>query len=339
MEALVDTGSSQTLVRQDKVKQDWWNIRSDIIIRSIHGNEKAYPNADVYVVVNGQFYFLRVGVVKDLPYTVVLGQDLPLLSELVKTRRPSPVGVNNLPITRSKARCSSPEPDLFDELPFPPTPDPPMTRRQRKQEKFRGTVRQSSKVDLPKPFLPDSLDSPVNVAQLQREDPSLQSMFEKVATNSGSDDAWKGEGFELREDVLYHSQGEVECLVLPKTLKQTVLEVGHSVPWAGHLAAQKTYARIAARFYWPSMYTDVTEYCRSCPECQITSDRTPSPAPLQPLPLIETPFERIAMDIVGPFERSKSGNKYILVVCDYVTRYPETFPQKQIKAQYIATCP
>ena len=45
-----------------------------------------------------------------------------------------------------------------------------------------------------------------------------------------------------------------------------------------------------------------------------------------PLPVIDEPFECIAMDIVGPLPRSNSGNKYVLVVCDYATRYPEAVP-------------
>lgn len=39
------------------------------------------------------------------------------------------------------------------------------------------------------------------------------------------------------------------------------------------------------------------------------------------------PFRRIAMDIVGPLPRSTSGKKYILVICDYATRYPEAYAQ------------
>ncbi|XP_042589350.1 uncharacterized protein LOC122138794 [Cyprinus carpio] len=49
-------------------------------------------------------------------------------------------------------------------------------------------------------------------------------------------------------------------------------------------------------------------------------------APLHPLPVISSPFRRIAMDIVGPLERSSAGHLYILVVSDYATRYPEAFP-------------
>ena len=49
-------------------------------------------------------------------------------------------------------------------------------------------------------------------------------------------------------------------------------------------------------------------------------------APLVPLPVFEVSFERIAMDIIGPLPRSRSGNRYVLVVCDYATRWPEGAP-------------
>ena len=55
-----------------------------------------------------------------------------------------------------------------------------------------------------------------------------------------------------------------------------------------------------------------------------------------PLPIIEEPFGRIAMDIVGPLPRSRSGNKYVLVVCDYATRYPEAVALKSIDAEHVA---
>ena len=39
--------------------------------------------------------------------------------------------------------------------------------------------------------------------------------------------------------------------------------------------------------------------------------------PLIPLPVMEEPFERIAMDVVGALPQSRRGHKYILVVYDY----------------------
>ena len=57
---------------------------------------------------------------------------------------------------------------------------------------------------------------------------------------------------------------------------------------------------------------------------------------MMPLPMITEPFHRIAMDIVGPLPRSRSGNCYVLVVCDYATRYPEAVPMKTSDAKVIA---
>lgn len=59
-------------------------------------------------------------------------------------------------------------------------------------------------------------------------------------------------------------------------------------------------------------------------------------APLIPLPIISEPFARVAMDIVRPLPRSKSGNKYILVMCDYATCYPEAVPLKTTDAVSVA---
>ena len=42
------------------------------------------------------------------------------------------------------------------------------------------------------------------------------------------------------------------------------------------------------------------------------------------------------MDNVGPLPRSRTGNRYILVLCDYATCYPEAIPLRTIDAKHIA---
>ena len=42
------------------------------------------------------------------------------------------------------------------------------------------------------------------------------------------------------------------------------------------------------------------------------------------------------MDIVGPLPRSRSGNHYDLLVCDYATRYLEAIPLRSIDAAHVA---
>ena len=42
------------------------------------------------------------------------------------------------------------------------------------------------------------------------------------------------------------------------------------------------------------------------------------------------------MDIVGPLPWNCSGNKYVLVICDYASRYPEAVPSRLIDASHVA---
>jgi hypothetical protein len=55
-----------------------------------------------------------------------------------------------------------------------------------------------------------------------------------------------------------------------------------------------------------------------------------------PLPVIDHPWQRVAVDIVGPLERSSGGNKYILTIMDFATRYPEAIPLKTTDARTVA---
>ena len=128
----------------------------------------------------------------------------------------------------------------------------------------------------------------------------------------------------------------MEQLVQPRKCRSTVLELSHAIPIAGHCGKEKTRQRLLRRFYWPTIFQDVEKYCRSCSVCQRASTRGVKRAPLIPLPIISEPFSRIAMDIAGPLPCTRSGKRYILVICDYATRYPEAIPLSSIDAEHVA---
>ena len=88
-----------------------------------------------------------------------------------------------------------------------------------------------------------------------------------------------------------------EQLVLLVQGRGMVMELAHSIPVAGHLGKHKTMDRVQQRFYWPTLCKDVSDYCR---RCEATSRAKPRHAPLIPLPIMDEPFQMIAMDIVGP---------------------------------------
>ena len=176
----------------------------------------------------------------------------------------------------------------------------------------------------------------------QEADPTLVAVREAV---SGAEDDRSSNYFK-KDGLLYHRRkhaaggaGEdsaVEQLVLPKKFRKAVLNLAHSVPTAGHLGKRKTADRILQRFHWPGVHRDVASYCKGCAECQKLSRGKVCRVPLVPLPVISVPFERIAMDIVGPLPRSSHGNRYVLVVCDYATRYPEAMAMRSVEAERVA---
>ena len=182
----------------------------------------------------------------------------------------------------------------------------------------------------------------LDLKKLQDEDPSLQGVCSQTGENAESTHP-----FFREEGLLYRkwqpkSVGElgddayIQQLVLPHSCRQQVLTLAHSVPLAGHLGRKKTFKRLALRFYWPTMHKDVADFCRSCETCQRTRNHKIPRAPMVPLPVVEEPFTRVAMDIVGPLPRSRSGNRYVLVVCDYGTRYPEAVPMRSVDAEAVA---
>ena len=128
----------------------------------------------------------------------------------------------------------------------------------------------------------------------------------------------------------------VDQIVLPKQCRREVLQLAHSIPLGGHLGKKKTAARVMQRFFWPTLYRDVADFCRSCEQSQKSSHRRVPRAPMISLPVISEPFQCIAMDVMGPLPHSRSGHHYVLVICDYATRYPEAVAMKTVDAEAVA---
>ena len=114
--------------------------------------------------------------------------------------------------------------------------------------------------------------------------------------------------------------------------------MAHDSLFGGHLGVKKTDDRIQTNFFWPGLLEDVTSFCRSSDVCQKTVVRGSLPrAPYGDMPLIDQPFKRVAIDLVGPTaSASGKGHRYILTLVDYETRYPETVPLKNIDTATVA---
>ncbi|KAK7104926.1 hypothetical protein V1264_019564 [Littorina saxatilis] len=159
----------------------------------------------------------------------------------------------------------------------------------------------------------------------------------------------KGEGtvqFEVKAKILYrvfqhprvNGGKPLRQVLVPQPLRRQVMEVAHDSIMGGHLGVKKTSDRIQAAFYWPGLHADVTRFCRSCDICQKTIPRGRVPkVPLQKMPLIDRPFKRVAIDLIGEIKPpSEAGHRWVLTLVDYATRYPEAVPLKKIDTETVA---
>uniref|UniRef100_A0A3B3WI04 Gypsy retrotransposon integrase-like protein 1 n=1 Tax=Poecilia mexicana TaxID=48701 RepID=A0A3B3WI04_9TELE len=108
---------------------------------------------------------------------------------------------------------------------------------------------------------------------------------------------------------------------------------------ASHMGVTKTYDRILRQFFWPGLKKDVRKYCKTCGVCQISGkpNQTVAPHLLHPIPAVDSPFDRVLVDCVGPFPRTKSGHRFLLTVMCASTRFPEAIPLRKITAPSVVS--
>jgi len=210
------------------------------------------------------------------------------------------------------------------------------TRQQEKQSK----IKLAPKLKV-KEVLAEMKDN--NLAEQQKYDVTLNNIRKYAESKrrfQKSDNEYHE--FIVKKGILYrrvvHADNVTEQLVVPSESRNAVMEIAHSSLMSGHLGIKKTLTRIQNKFFWPGMSSEVARFCRSCDPCQRTVDKgRVSRAKLGRMPMITEPFQRVAVDIVGPIEpRADDGSRYILTIVDYATRYPEAIPLKNVETVSVA---
>ena len=362
----LDTQCSRTVVHQRLVKSDL--VRQEGVNLCVASGETVWlPLAEVCLEIDDDVYHLNVAVSDCLPGDVLLGRDVKLgrylwkqmpksekeeiAGQILQSEKETMLAVT----TRAQAKWqgnSQQEETVPSKTVEKPAPREGTAVPEQLSGNGEGTaVNSTNEVLLGNEFpFADELFQSVPATKdwdPRNETGNTKDMLAKAQQEAEDIRQWRAK--ETKDRVVtrngllwrrWKSRGadgeELLQLVLPPTYRKKVLQIAHDLPLAGHLGKDKTLTRISRRFFWPTLSQDVASYVRSCPACQRTRQKKGEKAPLQPMPIMGNPFERIAMDVVGPLPKTRKGHEYILVVSDYATRYPEAIPLRKFTALSVA---
>ena len=183
------------------------------------------------------------------------------------------------------------------------------------------------------------------ITECQRKDPDLSSIIDYLEKDTLPDDEKKAKKLLLESsqydmlDGVLHNENPVAPgswrVVVPKNLRQSLLEEAHSGWFAGHFSEKRIYENLRKKFWWRGMRSDTRRHCRSCLTCvsRRGANRIPHP-PLQPIP-VGGPFHRVGVDVLQ-LPLTEAGNHYVVVFQDYLTKWVEAFATPNQIAETIA---
>uniref|UniRef100_A0ABM5G4M8 Integrase catalytic domain-containing protein n=1 Tax=Pogona vitticeps TaxID=103695 RepID=A0ABM5G4M8_9SAUR len=304
---LRDTCSQVTLCHPDIIPREYIIPNESMKVAGIEGQVISLPVAEVPVSFQGWRGVWRLAISSTLPAAVLVGNDL---AEHVK---------RVLVITRSQANTGTVQGGIGEP------------------ETEAGGGSSEAVVE--------TLTTDSKFGQEQKADATLQKCFEQVTDAQLTPET--PVRFREKKGILYREtlrniskggDGIRSQLVVPEKYRPMILQTGHSDMFAAHLGVNKTQQRITQNFYWPEIGKQIKEFCKQCDVCQRQgNNRDRTKAKLCPLPVIDTPFKCIGVDIVGPLPKAtKRGNRFILTIVDHATRYPEAIPLTNIETNTVA---
>jgi len=176
--------------------------------------------------------------------------------------------------------------------------------------------------------------------ELQKADETIEKYWDLSKQPSNIN---KKVSFIEKKENLYRSYGDKRGdeirlqLVVPERLRKRVLSMAHDTLLGGYRGVAKTQYRVTSEFYWPRIHDDIRRYCWSCDVCQKNvSKGSVGRAHLGQMPLVETPYSTICVNLVGPLSPPSEGHRFILTAIDLCTRFPDEVPLDDIHTSTVA---
>ena len=172
------------------------------------------------------------------------------------------------------------------------------------------------------------------------EDEALSKIFTALRdTPEAQETIPKLRSYNLRDGLLYWKDGiKDDRLVVPCGQRIPLIKEFHDSPLGGHFGHEKVYASMKRYFYWAGMKELIKRYIATCDLCQ--KNKSWNQKPLGLPQVCNVPQERwdfVSTDFCGPFPTTKSGNDYVMVVTDHLSKMAYAIPcRKTITAREAA---
>ena len=114
-----------------------------------------------------------------------------------------------------------------------------------------------------------------------------------------------------------HGEGSyIKLQLVPEGLRNIIFIAFHSNPISGHFNAYRTFHQIKLRFYWPGMYSYITDMFKKFPGCALSNATKRRSSKLIYSFPIESPFKVIHIDgYTAGKHQSFEGDELYLVAC------------------------
>jgi hypothetical protein len=157
-----------------------------------------------------------------------------------------------------------------------------------------------------------------NIKRIQADDPETQRRKTAIEGKLKGQKGWgiNSEGLVTFRDRLYIPSAE--------NLRQTLLNLYHDDPLAGHFGRARTEELLKRKFHWINIHSDVNEYVKGCTVCQGAAAPRHRPyGKLESLPIPSRPFAELTMDFITGLPPTIFKDIYvdaILVIVDRFTK-------------------
>lgn len=130
---------------------------------------------------------------------------------------------------------------------------------------------------------------------------------------------------------------DVEHVTNPEKQK-LIFRREHESPTGGHMGIEKLYRTLKLSYFWTNinMREMIKQYVKNSDSCQRFKHATQQKIPMSITDTAKRAFDKIFVDIVGPLQEARNGNRYVITIQDDLTKLQEAIAIPNKYAETIA---